>query len=125
MRVYRAEVIKRQIELLRTRQEDLDTNIARKKAGIAGLTTKAEALVEVIELMNDPFLAMELRASITSFQKQIILDEADVQGMLAEITALGSEIEKLESLSLSVKAEDGLEDALRTETAGKEQSDDV
>lgn len=125
MRVYRAEEIESQIELLRTDQKDLGTNIARKKASIKGMKVQADALHEVMELTDQLGLAMGLKSTVTSLQKQIILNEARIQGMYAEITALDNEIEKLESLFLSVKAENGLENALRKETAEKEQGDDI
>lgn len=125
MRVYRAEAIERQIGHLRTRQENLDLEIAKKRAGTVGTKAEADALLTTADLMEDEMLAVDLLSSTNSLKKMVILEEAAIEGMLAQILALGSEIEKLESLLLSVNAENRLEDVLRAEMAGEEQSDDV
>lgn len=124
MRLYRAEAVQRQIDHLRQRQEELDLEISKKRALVVGEKAQADSLLTTADLMEDEVLAVELLSSTNSLKKLVILDEASIQGMLAQMLALDSEIERLESLFLSVKTEDGLEDALRAETAG-EESDDV
>lgn len=111
MRVYRAEAIEGQIELLRTKQEALDTDIAKKRAGIAGLKAEADSLLTTADMMEDEVLGVELLTTTNSLKKQVILDEAAIRGMLAQIEFLGEEIAHLNALFVTVQAREEQDNA--------------
>lgn len=106
MRVYRAEAIEGQIELLRTRQEALDTDIAKKRACIAGVKAEADSLLTTADMLEDEILAVDLLSTTNSLKKKVIIDEAQIVGKLAQIEALGDEIDSLNALFLTVQAKE-------------------